>query len=190
MCSECKDEKRRAAWVSQLLAEAYIAPGLLQAVKVSVKLYRDGHLPHPKHKMSIFMSRCKTAVRMANPEAEVDLRKLPIKEQAAIQHAAQLGEDSVPQMLDPACRYCFIETLEEVREWAKMDDRSDHVANMFGCVAESCKRCGALRHYMPPAPKPASSCLLDLHEALVHERRSFATKRRFSDAFSPTDFSE
>ena len=189
VCSECKDEKRRAAWVSQLLAEEYNAPGLLQAVKVSVKLYRDGHLPHPKHKMSIFMSRCKTAVRMANPEAEVDLRKLPTKEQAAIQHAAQLGEDSVPQMLDPACRYCFIETLEEVREWAKMDDRSDHVANMFGCVAESCKRCGALRHHMPPAPKPTRGCLWDLHEALVHERRPFA-KRRFGDAFSPTDFEE
>ena len=144
VCTECKDEKRRAAWVSQLLAEEYNAPGLLQAVKVSVNLYRDGRLPNPTHKMSTFMSRCKTALSMVNPDAELDLRKLPIKVQDAIQHAARLGEENV-MPVDPACRYCFMETLEDVSDWVRMDDRSHHVAHLFGCIPEYCKRCGALR---------------------------------------------
>ena len=123
---------------------------------------------------------------MANPDAELDLRKLPIEVQDAIQHAARLGEDNALPF-DPACRYCFIGTFEEVSGWVRKDDHSHHVVHLFDCAAEHCKCCGALRPYLPPAPKPASLILQDWREDLVPERRPLSAKRRFNDAFPFSD---
>ena len=63
--TRCKCEKRRVKWLAERM-QAYKTPNLVQAVKESVKLHKEGHLQPPKADKQTFWKRCTQSLQLVN----------------------------------------------------------------------------------------------------------------------------
>ena len=107
--------------------EEYTQPGMVQVMRVAVKLADSGPMPGPNEhrRKSEFIKRCATALKALNPKAETELKNLSAEEQALARQILG-GDTSEPyngclnqDCLDEEATWVADNALEGVSRCAK-----------------------------------------------------------------------
>ena len=97
----CHRECRRQLLLQKRVLDEYEKPGMVQVMRVAMKLANNGSIPGPgEHsanhgRKSDFIRRCAAALKAINPEEETDTTKLSAEKQSIIRRIIG-GDTSVP----------------------------------------------------------------------------------------------
>ena len=104
----CHREERR---VQFLVAKLKQLPDLAETCTLAAELAQEGLLPQPsgsRVRKAEFLKRCQAALKVKNPLAELDVKKLPSEDQRAIALALEPGKkicSQCPNLADTALEF-------------------------------------------------------------------------------------
>ena len=123
----CHHEGRRQLLLQSRVCEEYKQPGLVQVMRVALKLANSGSMPGPgEHgRKSDFIKRCAAALQALAPEEETDLKKLSVEDQVLARRILG-GDTSVPyngclnqDCLDEEATWVVDKVLKDVSRCAR-----------------------------------------------------------------------